>query len=43
MELSSNNTTIFNYSSNEKGQIAPIANSNFTLTNGLSNTKARDY
>ena len=37
MELSSSNTTIFNYSSNEKVQRA-FTNNNFSIANGVSHT-----
>ena len=43
MELSSNNTTIFNYSSNERGGVLASSGNNFNSLNGSNLIKARRY
>lgn len=43
MELSSNNTTIFNYSSDERGGVLASSGNNFNSLNGSNLLKARCY
>ena len=43
MELSSNNTTIFNYSSNERAGVLASSGNNFCSLNGSNLIKTRRY
>ena len=43
MELSSNNTTIFNYSSNERGGVLASSGNNFCSLNGSNLIKTKRY